>query len=115
ATTQGFVKLNDCKPAPGLNVREHVLCWIELLLGFEDLVIARFAFLVAVSGDCHGLTTGVNRLGLLCAFLAKSAVRYQGVGNLAEGAESCILVLKLRFLPGGLGLTVAPGQTSTGE
>ena len=110
AAAQGFVKLNDRKPAPGLDLRERVFRGKELLLSLENFVIARFAFLVAVGRHRHGLATGIDGLGLLNAFLVKSAVGYERVGHFTEGGESGVLVLKLRFFAGGFGLTIAPRQ-----
>ena len=81
-----------------------------MLLSLQNFVIARFAFLVAVGRHGHRLATGIDGLGLLHALFLVSAMGYERVGNFAEGAKSCLLVLKPRFFAGGFGLTVTPRQ-----
>src|SRR5208282_1375991 len=86
AAAQGFVKLNDRNAAPGLDLRKRVLRRKELLLSLENLVIARFAFLVAVGRYRHSLSTGTDGLGLLNALCLEPAVGDERIGYLTEGA-----------------------------
>ncbi len=95
---QGFVELNDCEPPPRFDARERVFSGEELLLRFKNLVIAGFAFLVAVGRDGHGIATRDHSFSLLNALLFESAAGHERVGNLAEGSKSCLLVLKFCFL-----------------
>ena len=56
--------MNDREAARDFETREGVFSGEELLLSFEDFVVARFAFFVAHRREFNGLTAGFDGLGL---------------------------------------------------
>jgi len=107
--------LNDREAARDFKAREGVLSGKELLLSFKDFVVARFAFFVTEGREFHGLAAGFDGFGLFDSAFFVSAARDKRVGHFAEGNQSSVLILKLRFFARGFGLTVAAGQSSAGE
>jgi len=68
-------------------------------LRFENFVVARFAFLVAVNRHSHVV-------GLFSVLLFESFVREERIGDFAEGGEDGLLVTQLGFFPSSFGLPV---------
>ena len=106
---QGFVELNDREAARDFEAREGVLSGEELLLSFEDFVVAGPAFFVAHGRQFDSLAAGFDGLGLFDSPFFVSAARDERVGHLAEGDESGVLILELRFLARRFGLAIAAG------
>jgi hypothetical protein len=70
-----LVELHDRKPARGFDARARIFGRIKLLLGFENLVVARLAFLVTRRRQLNRFAASADGLGLLAALLLVPAKR----------------------------------------
>ena len=82
----------------------------ELLLGLKHFVIAGLAGGVTFCGKFDRLFKGRHLARLLLADFTKSVARGQGVGDVAQSGQSCLLVAEPGLVPGGLGLMILSHQ-----
>jgi len=113
ASAEGFVKCYDSQELIALGARQIELCREELLLGFEDLVITGFAGSVTFRGEFDGGFQGSYLPRALLANLLKSLARGKGVGNVAQGGERGLPIVKQGFVPDSVCLAVLSDQSAS--
>ena len=115
AAAQGLVELNDGEATRGFDSRECVFGGKELLLSFQDFVVAGLAFFVTHRRQLNRFASGADGLALLDALVLVLATRDECIGHFAEGGEGGLLVTQLGFFPSGFGLPVTAGQAAAGK